>query len=186
MKRTLAVFGIGILVGWLANGLWRPLPSPGPSDPAPAGTRAPESPAPSPSAHLQTHATDAATPPSSSSENLSLSQAKAVPPAPALDDAPPGEPDRADGLILSEDSIRQMEQESAQLAQQAYAEQVPEGWRIQVLEGDRVFARAGIRSGEIITHDSLRAQMLNPERADLAQRLIAVLERIERAAPTDR
>jgi hypothetical protein len=84
------------------------------------------------------------------------------------------------GLILTEESISDMEKQLDQLRNTSSSSESAEGWRIQYGQGDRVFTRAGIRSGDLITYESLNTELQNPERARLAGRLIEVFNAIKR------
>jgi hypothetical protein len=83
-------------------------------------------------------------------------------------------------LRIDEELLALIEQERDQLQDYAYAEHVQDGWKIKLLPGDRVFAKAGFKTGDVITVDSLRAQLSDEEQSPLAQRMMQILQTIER------
>ncbi|MGZ3698611.1 MAG: hypothetical protein ACXWPM_12395 [Bdellovibrionota bacterium] len=91
----------------------------------------------------------------------------------------PREP-RTEGLNISEAVVSEMEQQREQLRQFAFTTQEQEGWKIQLLPEDRVFLKAGIKSGDLITFESMEKELQNPDRAGLASRMVAILNEIKR------
>jgi hypothetical protein len=89
------------------------------------------------------------------------------------------EPEKTYGLVINEENVAEMERNRDQLRNYAYATQTTEGWKIQLLPEDKVFLKAGINSGDLITFESMDAQIQNPERAQLANRMVAILNIIK-------
>lgn len=92
----------------------------------------------------------------------------------------PLEPEKVYGLFINEENVAEMERQRDQLRNYAYATQTAEGWKIQILPEDKVFLKAGLNSGDLITFESMDAQLRNSERAQLARRMVAILHEIQR------
>lgn len=81
---------------------------------------------------------------------------------------------------LVEDEIAEMESFWDQLPSYAYTTQNERGWKIHILPEDRVFLKSGLTSGDWITFESMDGQLQAPGRAELATRMIAILNLIRR------
>jgi hypothetical protein len=99
---------------------------------------------------------------------------------PQKEDRDPKAPEQTYGLVINEENIAEMEQHWETLPDYAYATQTQEGWKIEILPEDRVFLKAGMSSGDLITFESMNAQLQNSERAQLADRMVTILNRILR------
>jgi|GEM_PF-7078610 len=81
---------------------------------------------------------------------------------------------------LEESTIQVMENAHSELRNQAVSEATAEGWKIHLLPDDKIFLATGLRSGDVITQESLSVQLASPEREALARRFVAILKSIER------
>jgi hypothetical protein len=91
---------------------------------------------------------------------------------------PPSE--RTDRLVINEQNVEEMEHRREELRRYAFTVQDREGWKIQLLPEDKVFMKAGLSSGDLITFRSMNDQLRNPERAPLAVRMVAILNLIQK------
>jgi len=93
---------------------------------------------------------------------------------------PDGETAKDLSLTLDADAVEQMEHLGDRLKSFAYTVQTKKGWRIRILPEDRVFSKTGLKSGDFIPVESMQRQLQNPERAELAARMVAILNLIQR------
>gem|GEM_PF-2672912 len=92
----------------------------------------------------------------------------------------PSPPTKTMGLIINEENVAEMERLREYLRDYAFATQTQEGWKIQILPEDKVFLKAGLASGDLITFEGIKQQMTIPDRAQLVARMVAILGVIER------
>ena len=90
------------------------------------------------------------------------------------------EPASTRGLVINEENVSEMERQRDQLRRYAYTTQTAEGWKIQILPDDKVFLKSGLTSGDLITFESVDSQLQMPDRAQLANRMVAILNSIQR------
>lgn len=120
--------------------------------------------------------------PSNLKKEQTNSPSEATRPAPTVTrrkDRDIQEQNETHGLIINEENVQEMEKQGNQLARYAFTTQTTEGWKIQISPDDKVFLNAGLRSGDLITFQSMNSQLQNPERASLAARMVAILNQIQ-------
>jgi len=83
-------------------------------------------------------------------------------------------------LNLELENIREMEEHSDELVRNAYATEEQEGWRIHLMQNERILSKTGLHDGDLIPFESLSAQLATPDQGPLAARFQIILNHIKR------
>jgi len=164
---TLSRFAIGFAAGLLAYHFFLTTPN---SPPAPAA----------PQVHRETaeakptHAAQVKVAPRKIESNIPAQTAQ--PP----ERAPAATPKKMVALSLTEDVIRNIEEQWNDLPQLAEAVRELRGWRIVRVETGSVFAKTGLKQGDLVTTEFLENLRTSHNQATLALRVEQVLNRITR------
>lgn len=88
-------------------------------------------------------------------------------------------PASVDTFTINDTLLSQLESNREHLTDYAHAEPSAGGWRIHLVKGEPLFAKAGFRDGQFISFEMLKSISEQENQPQLADRMVDVLRSIE-------
>lgn len=97
-------------------------------------------------------------------------------------DVPPEaeNPEYTTHLNLEEEIVRDMEDSREELRRNAYTIPTGDGWKLRINHPDKLFSKVGLNDGDLITSEGIEAQLNDPQKVQLAHRVLEILRFLER------